>query len=48
VLDFTVLSDSRGTLLLAVAVRSSACEIKSNLPFEHSRSSIGNIAIEQN
>jgi len=47
-LDFIVASDSKGTLLLGVAVRGSACEIKSNLPFECLRSSVGNIAIVQN
>jgi len=44
---FTVPRDSKGTYL-GVAVRRSACKIKSYLHFKHSRSSVGNMAVEQN
>jgi hypothetical protein len=45
--DFTAVSDSKVTLILGVAVRISAWEIKSNLHFECSRSTVGMIAIVQ-
>jgi len=48
VLYFTVVREGKVTLLLGVAVRSSAYQITSNLPFEFIRSSVGNIAIGQN
>jgi hypothetical protein len=47
-LDFVVASGSKGTLFLGVAVKSSACEIKRNLPFKYLKRLVNNIAIEQN